>query len=135
MNQAVITQAVIVKNRPLVEVRGVCQTYDKGSAGKLIVLDQVGLTLASGEIVGLLGRSGSGKSTLLRSIAGLIRPSEGAITFEGKHIVLTPADEYISSFVKEVNRGRIIHVDTIMAPIQGSGEGLRLAHGTVLEDA
>ncbi|OBQ61895.1 ABC transporter ATP-binding protein [Mesorhizobium loti] len=90
MNQAVITQAVITKNRPLVEVHGVCQTYDKGSAGKLIVLDQVGLTLGSGEIVGLLGRSGSGKSTLLRSIAGLIRPRQGAITFEGKAVSGTP---------------------------------------------
>ncbi|UVK46062.1 nitrate/sulfonate/bicarbonate ABC transporter ATP-binding protein [Mesorhizobium sp. AR07] len=84
-----MNQAIITKN-PLVEVRGVCQTYDKGSAGQLIVLDQVGLTLASGEIVGLLGRSGSGKSTLLRSIAGLIRPSQGDITFEGKKVSGTP---------------------------------------------
>ncbi|TPM38696.1 nitrate/sulfonate/bicarbonate ABC transporter ATP-binding protein [Mesorhizobium sp. B2-3-4] len=85
-----MNQAVITKTLPLVEVHGVCQTYDKGSAGKLIVLDQVGLTLAPGEIVGLLGRSGSGKSTLLRSIAGLIRPSEGAITFEGTLVSGTP---------------------------------------------
>ncbi len=86
MNEAI----TLKKNRPLVEVRGVCQTYDKGSAGKLIVLDQVGLTLTSGEIVGLLGRSGSGKSTLLRSIAGLIQPSQGEITFEGAKVTGTP---------------------------------------------
>ena len=85
-----MNEAIITKNPSLVEVRGVCQTYDKGSAGKLIVLDNVGLSLECGEIVGLLGRSGSGKSTLLRSIAGLIRPSQGSVTFEGKAVTGTP---------------------------------------------
>lgn len=85
-----MNEAIITKPPSLVEVRGVCQTYDKGSAGKLIVLDNVGLSLECGEIVGLLGRSGSGKSTLLRSIAGLIRPSQGSVTFEGKAVTGTP---------------------------------------------
>lgn len=62
---------------PLVEVRHVRHVY--GNAHP--VLDDVDLTLNDNEIVGLLGRSGSGKSTLLRSIAGLVRPSEGSITF------------------------------------------------------
>ncbi|CCV15181.1 nitrate/sulfonate/bicarbonate ABC transporter ATP-binding protein [Mesorhizobium sp. STM 4661] len=75
---------------PLVDVSGVCQTYDKGNAGKLVVLDDVALTLHTAEIVGLLGRSGSGKSTLLRSIAGLIAPSKGKVTFEGAPVTGTP---------------------------------------------
>ena len=58
----------------LVEVAGLRHFY---SGEEHLVLDDVNLTLRQGEIVGLLGRSGSGKSTLLRSIAGLIRPSEG----------------------------------------------------------
>jgi len=44
----------------------------------------VNLALREGEIVGLLGRSGSGKSTLLRIIAGLIRPTQGEVTYEGR---------------------------------------------------
>ncbi len=55
----------------------------RAASGSLVVLDNVDLTLRSGEIVGLLGRSGCGKSTLLRAIAGLIRPTEGTITFDG----------------------------------------------------
>ena len=72
---------------PLVEVKDVSQSYDNG---QFVVLEDVGLTLRSGEIVGLLGRSGSGKSTLLRSIAGLIRPTGGSITFEGAPVLGTP---------------------------------------------
>lgn len=68
-------------DQPLVEVRGVRQVYGKGQGAKLVVLDNVDLTLRGNEIVGLLGRSGSGKSTLLRSIAGLIRPTEGTVSF------------------------------------------------------
>ncbi|MFT4182127.1 MAG: nitrate/sulfonate/bicarbonate ABC transporter ATP-binding protein [Rhizobium sp.] len=70
----------------LVSVRQVCQIYDKGAAGSLVVLDNVDLELRPAEIVGLLGRSGSGKSTLLRAIAGLIRPSKGEIRFDGKPV-------------------------------------------------
>jgi NitT/TauT family transport system ATP-binding protein len=75
----------------LISVRGVRQTYDKGASGALVVLDNVDLTLRPGEIVGLLGRSGCGKSTLLRAIAGLVRPSEGTITFEDTPVTAPPA--------------------------------------------
>jgi NitT/TauT family transport system ATP-binding protein len=49
-----------------------------------LVLDDVNLSLREGEIVGLLGRSGSGKSTLLRIISGLIEPTDGEVTWQGK---------------------------------------------------
>ncbi|ESQ86127.1 hypothetical protein AEAC466_02750 [Asticcacaulis sp. AC466] len=68
-------------NSPLVEVRNVRHVYGKTGAASLLVLDNVDLTLQDNEIVGLLGRSGSGKSTLLRSIAGLITPTEGTVSF------------------------------------------------------
>ncbi|MDK1388250.1 glycine betaine/L-proline ABC transporter ATP-binding protein [Sinorhizobium sp. 8-89] len=53
----------------------------------------------------------------------------------GQEIVLSPADDYITAFVKEVNRGRVVHVETIMRPLAGNPEGLPLAAGTVLETA
>ncbi|MQW85959.1 quaternary amine ABC transporter ATP-binding protein [Sinorhizobium saheli] len=53
----------------------------------------------------------------------------------GQEIVLSPADDYITAFVKEVNRGRVVHVETIMRPLSGSPEGLPIAADTVLEAA
>src|SRR6218665_2536854 len=42
----------------------------------------------------------------------------------GQEIVLNPADEYITAFVKEVNRGRVVNVETIMAPLTSDPEGV-----------
>ena len=50
------------------------------------VLKGVGITVAERELVVLIGPNGAGKSTLLKSIAGFLKPREGAITFEGKPI-------------------------------------------------
>lgn len=52
----------------------------------LLVLEDVNFELREGEIVALLGKSGSGKSTLLRIIAGLIRPTEGEVTYRGQAV-------------------------------------------------
>lgn len=88
MENVVISKKTdIARNAPLVLAKQVCQTYDKGASGSLVVLENVDLQLYPNEIVGLLGRSGSGKSTLLRAIAGLIRPSKGDIIFEGRSVV------------------------------------------------
>src|ERR1700710_2380185 len=69
---------------PLVSVRNCRQAYHKDANTDLIVLDDVNLTLQSGEIVGLLGRSGSGKSTLLRIVSGLLKPTSGEVMWRGK---------------------------------------------------
>ncbi len=72
---------------PLLEVKDVRQSYHKDSSADLLVLDDVDLTLQSGEIVGLLGRSGSGKSTLLRIVSGLLIPTAGDVRWRGKPVV------------------------------------------------
>jgi len=51
--------------------------------GKSHILHGVSLTVAPGEVVGLLGRNGVGKSTTLKTIMGLVQPSRGTVMLEG----------------------------------------------------
>jgi heme exporter protein A len=58
--------------------------------GRTIALHGIDLKLEPG-VVGVFGQNGSGKSTLLRTIAGLLRPATGSVTFQGRPV--TSADE------------------------------------------
>lgn len=64
---------------------GLIKTVGSGRARRR-VLDGVGLTVAAGEVVAVLGRSGSGKSTLLHLLGGLDRPDAGEITVAGERL-------------------------------------------------
>jgi NitT/TauT family transport system ATP-binding protein len=70
----------------LLDVHALRQSFPRADGGEHLVLDGVELSLAQGQIVGLLGRTGSGKSTLLRLIAGLAQPSEGTVTYLGEPV-------------------------------------------------
>jgi sulfate transport system ATP-binding protein len=62
-----------------IEVRRITKTF-----GSFTAVSDVSLTVPSGELVALLGPSGSGKTSLLRIIAGLERPDDGTVLFEGE---------------------------------------------------
>lgn len=51
--------------------------------GERLLFRGLGFTVAAGEAVALTGANGAGKTSLLRAVAGLLRPAEGAIRFEG----------------------------------------------------
>ncbi len=61
--------------------------------GGVHVLKEVSLSVADGEILGLLGRNGAGKTTMLKAIIGLVRPRSGSIAFDGHELTsLDPHD-------------------------------------------
>jgi putative ABC transport system ATP-binding protein len=70
---------------PLIRIRDLSKAYQRG-AQAIPVLLHVGLDVAAGEFVALMGPSGSGKSTLLNLIAGIDKPSGGTITIGGVDI-------------------------------------------------
>jgi len=70
----------------LLDVHELRQSFPRADGGEHLVLDGVELSLAQGQVVGLLGRTGSGKSTLLRLIAGLAQPSGGTVTYLGERV-------------------------------------------------
>ena len=68
----------------VIDIRKVGMAFAKPSGQPLPVLADIDITVAEGEILGLLGRSGSGKSTLLRIAGGLIKPSSGEALHRGE---------------------------------------------------
>jgi len=77
--------------KPLLETRGLQKSYDVrrrngvfGKRAKLRAVDDVSLSVSSGETLGVVGESGCGKSTVAKLVLGLIRPSAGEVIFEGE---------------------------------------------------
>lgn len=60
--------------------------YEKGTAMETIALKDICLNIPDGQFVGIIGHTGSGKSTLIQHLNGLIKPSTGAIYFDGADI-------------------------------------------------
>lgn len=74
------------KNQALLSLQHVSYIYSPGTAYEKVALDDVNLSLGKGEIVGLAGHTGSGKSTMIHLLNGLLKPTSGTVTFEGKDI-------------------------------------------------
>ncbi|MCZ7620814.1 MAG: ABC transporter ATP-binding protein [Xanthobacteraceae bacterium] len=76
--------------------------------GRRAVLRGVDLTVRQGEIVTLVGSNGAGKTTLLKTISGLERPSEGAISFDGERIDRMPSHAIIARRLVQIPEGRLL---------------------------
>lgn len=76
------------------ESRDVIQLIDVSRRfGDVQAIDGITLTVAKGEVLGIIGRSGAGKSTLIRCLNGLEKPDQGSIRVEGTDIAsLSEAD-------------------------------------------
>jgi putative ABC transport system ATP-binding protein len=68
-----------------IETRGLTKVYERGGE-RLVVLDQLDLSIAPADRVALMGPSGSGKSTLLNLIGGLDRPDSGSLVVAGEEL-------------------------------------------------
>lgn len=74
--------------------------------GAIHALQGVSFHLEKGEIVALIGANGAGKSTVLNTISGILRPREGAVTFEGQEIHTTAPQNIVRKGVIHVPEGR-----------------------------
>jgi ribose transport system ATP-binding protein len=102
----------------LVEFQGVTKRF-----GGTTALNNVSLDLASGEILALLGENGAGKSTLIKSLAGIHKPDEGRILFNGA--------DYVHRAPKPNEKQRVsfIHQDLGLVEWMSVGENVGLAQG------
>ena len=79
--------------------------------GRAQALKGVSLTVGAGEIVALIGNNGAGKTTLLHTLSGLVRPTSGEISFEGRTIARAPSEEIVRLGIIHVPEGRHIFPD------------------------
>ena len=72
----------------MLKVNGITKYY-----GDFLAVDHLSFEVKPGEIFGLLGVNGAGKTTTFRMIMGLLEPTEGTITLDGKPIDYSVTDQ------------------------------------------
>ena len=78
----------------MIEIKDMGKVFPT-SAGKIVALDGINLTIEDGEIFGIIGLSGAGKSTLVRCINLLERPTSGQVIVDGKDLMKLPNKELL----------------------------------------
>ena len=74
--------------------------------GSIHAIKGVSFEVNEGEIVTLIGANGAGKSTTLNTVAGLMKPRSGSITFEGKEVAGVPASKIVPQGMALCPEGR-----------------------------
>ena len=74
--------------------------------GAIQALHGVSIAVEPGEIVTLIGANGAGKSTTLRAVSGLVKPSGGTITFDGKSLAGVAPHKILRRGLAQVPEGR-----------------------------
>ena len=76
--------------------------------GAIHAIKGISFEVNEGEIVTLIGANGAGKSTTLNTVAGLLRPRSGQVTFDGKNLAGVPASKVVSLGMALCPEGRRI---------------------------
>ncbi len=105
--------------RPLLLVDGVVKRF-----GGVMALNGASCAVTEGSVTGLIGPNGSGKSTLFACIAGVERPDEGRITFQGERL-----DERTPSEICEMGLARTFQVTRLFREMTVLENLVAVAHG------
>ncbi|MBP3656273.1 MAG: ATP-binding cassette domain-containing protein [Clostridia bacterium] len=125
----------------MIELRHVSKTFDTGSKDKQVhAVRDVSLTIADGEIFGIIGFSGAGKSTLVRCINLLERPTSGSVIIDGEDLTafsekkLRQARKKIGMIFQHFNlmNSRTVY-DNVAYPLLGSKMDRETKRRKVLE--
>ncbi len=74
--------------------------------GKIEVLHGASLRAAAGEIICIIGPNGSGKSTLLKTVFGLIKPTKGTVSFDGRDVTRLDPEQKVPLGIAFIPQGR-----------------------------
>ena len=112
----------------MLEVRGLDAGY-----GRIPILNGIDVSIARGEIVGVLGHNGMGKTTLLRTLMGEIRATGGSIRFEGSDITRLAMHRRARLGIGYVPQGRDIYPQLSVMDNLRMGEIVRRGQSAVPE--
>jgi len=101
---------------------------------KVAALRGISLCIGDGDIVTLIGANGAGKSTTLRAISGLVRPSSGAIWFDGRRIDGLPAEKIVGMGIAHVPEGRRVFPELTVLENLHTGAFLRKDRAAIARD-
>jgi branched-chain amino acid transport system ATP-binding protein len=87
----------------VLEVRGI-ETY----YGNIPALREISIDVPGGAVVAIIGANGAGKTTLMKTIAGVLRPRSGTVSFLGEEITGLPSHQIVRRGVALVPEGRAI---------------------------
>jgi branched-chain amino acid transport system ATP-binding protein len=87
----------------MLEVRGI-ETY----YGNIPALREISIDVHEGGVVSIIGANGAGKTTLMKTIAGVLRPRSGTVSFLGEEITGLPSHKIVGRGVALVPEGRAI---------------------------
>lgn len=90
----------------MLEVSGLTTKY-----GAISALREASLSVGAGEVVGLIGPNGAGKTTLMGSIAGLLTPDGGTVTFDGQDVTGMSPEKMLRAGLALVPEHRRIFTD------------------------
>ncbi len=106
MNKSSGVQSTGLTQEKLLEVEKVSVYY-----GAIQAIREISFHIAQGEIVTLLGANGAGKTTVLRAISGLIKPSQGKISYRNEIISKLSPDQIVRRRICQAPEGRGIFLN------------------------
>ena len=77
----------------MLEIQKITKTFHPGTPDERIALQDISLTVQTGDFITLIGANGAGKSTLFNAISGTFPVDRGRILLDGKDITWTPAHQ------------------------------------------
>ncbi|PKM58915.1 MAG: ABC transporter ATP-binding protein [Firmicutes bacterium HGW-Firmicutes-4] len=102
--------------------------------GKIHAIKGISFEVNEGEIVTLIGANGAGKTTILQTISGLLKPSEGMISFEGENLNKVPAHQIPVLGIAHVPEGRRIFAEMTVFENLQMGAYIRKDKEQIQED-
>ena len=107
---------------PLLQIDGLDVAYD-GS----VALDGASLSIASGDMIAVVGANGAGKTSMIRAIAGMVVPKRGRILWHGRDIAGLPPWDICELGIAQIAEGRQIFPTMSVAENLHLGGALRRA--------